>query len=58
MNKHSYIAFSVVTDAVMPEVFFITENNDMPHEDQYGHMVNVAGKVAIDHKSRFYEIIF
>ena len=39
MNKYSYIAFSVVTDTAMPEVFFITENNEMPREDQYGHMV-------------------
>ena len=37
---------SAIPSKVMPEVFFITENNDMPREDQYGHMINVVGKVA------------
>lgn len=37
---------SAIPSKLMPEVFFITNGDDLPGKDQYGHMLNVVGKVA------------
>ena len=37
-----------IPSKVLPEIFFISKGDELPGKDQYGHMINVVGKVGTE----------